>query len=319
MPKTKQGPSNRRPAGPGQAGRGGRPGQGRGRESAERRQTQAPSSRSTLAVWVAALVIVAVILAIVLVKVTGSSNNQAASRGVPSSDVISAVTRVPTSALAAAGTQATDVGAVKAITNAPELKASGLPEVFYAGAEYCPYCAAQRWAMIVSLSRFGTFSNLGTTESSTHQGEVFPGTQTFTFYGSSYSSKYLAFTPVEMQTNQFVGSNYTVLQTPTPEQQKLISSYDKPPYSSSSGGIPFIDYANKYVSTGAMYDPGILQGLDRSTIAGSLSDPSTPTAQSINATANMITAAVCKITGGQPGSVCETQVIQKAMSQLPTK
>jgi hypothetical protein len=311
--KTKQGASSRRPAG-GQGGRGGRP-PGAGRS----RTTEAPSHRSAIIAWVSALVVVAVILVIVIVKVTGSSNNQASGRGPVPADVLVAVTHVPLSALEAAGTSGTTPATIKAITNATPLTSNGKPELFYAGAEYCPYCAAQRWAMIVALSRFGTFSNLSTMQSSTQAGEPYPGTQTFTFHGSSYSSPYLVFTPVEMQTNQLSGGTYTTLETPTPAQQQLINTYDKAPYSSSTGGIPFIDYANKYVSSGAMYDPQILQNLSRETIAGSLSDPSTPTAQAINSTANMVTAAICKITNGQPGNVCNTQVIQKAISQLPNR
>ena len=33
---------------------------------------------------------------------------------------------------------------------------SGSPELFYYGAEYCPYCAAERWSVVIALSRFGT-------------------------------------------------------------------------------------------------------------------------------------------------------------------
>src|SRR5271170_3657702 len=32
--------------------------------------------------------------------------------------------------------------------------------VSYVGAEYCPYCAIQRWALLVALSKFGTFTSL---------------------------------------------------------------------------------------------------------------------------------------------------------------
>ena len=73
------------------------------------------------------------------------------------------------------------------------------------GAEYCPYCAAERWGMIVALSRFGTFTGLQTTHSAAKDGagnaEVYPNTATWTFVHSSYTSKYLTFTPVEMNTN----------------------------------------------------------------------------------------------------------------------
>ncbi len=51
--------------------------------------------------------------------------------------------------------------------NPPVNKATaGLPIVFYAGGEYCPYCAAERWSMVMALSRFGTFSNLTLMQSS---------------------------------------------------------------------------------------------------------------------------------------------------------
>jgi len=32
--------------------------------------------------------------------------------------------------------------------------------VSYVGGEYCPYCAIQRWALLVALSKFGSFTNL---------------------------------------------------------------------------------------------------------------------------------------------------------------
>ena len=59
------------------------------------------------------------------------------------------------------------------------------------GAEYCPYCAAERWALVMALSKFGTFTDLqGTTSSAT---DTNPSTPTFSFYGSTYTSKYLSF------------------------------------------------------------------------------------------------------------------------------
>ena len=75
--------------------------------------------------------------------------------------------------------------------------------VTYIGAEYCPFCAAERWALTVALSRFGTFSGLAGTHSSST--DVYPDTQTLSFYGSHYTSPYLDFQPVEETTNQPVG------------------------------------------------------------------------------------------------------------------
>ena len=43
----------------------------------------------------------------------------------------------------------------------------GKPGVLYIGAEFCPFCATERWAMVNALGRFGTFSGLKITNSST--------------------------------------------------------------------------------------------------------------------------------------------------------
>ena len=73
--------------------------------------------------------------------------------------------------------------------------------------------------MVVALSRFGTFSNLRTTTSAAD--DVYPSTPTFTFYGADYTSPYLAFSSVELESNVRSGGQYRALQTPTADQQQL--------------------------------------------------------------------------------------------------
>src|SRR3954447_25345884 len=41
----------------------------------------------------------------------------------------------------------------------------GKPQLLYIGAEYCSYCAPERWSLIAALSRFGQFGNLQPTKS----------------------------------------------------------------------------------------------------------------------------------------------------------
>ena len=182
--------------------------------------------------------------------------------------------------------------------------------MLYIGAEYCPYCAAERWAMIAALSRFGTFNGLSTIRSAARDGsgtaEPFPNTATWTFAKASYASKYLTFTPVEEFTNIPDSSTggYTTLQTPTAEQQALIQKYD----AANQGAIPFIDYGNKYMSVGASYDPGVLSGLSWSQIADDMRSPSSAVAKGVLGTANYATAAICGLTGDQPATVCTPAV-----------
>jgi hypothetical protein len=123
------------------------------------------------------------------------------------------------------------------------------------GAEYCPYCGTERWALVVALSRFGSFTGLHVIQSASD--DAFPNTQTFTFHGSGYRSAYVAFDAVELETN-----SYTKLDQPTPEQRRLMLTYDGKPFfnPSSTGGIPFIDFGGRYLVSGASFDPGVLQG-----------------------------------------------------------
>jgi hypothetical protein len=186
--------------------------------------------------------------------------------------------------------------------------ADGKPLITYIGAEYCPYCAAERWALAVALTRFGTFSNLSGTHSS--GADVYPDTQTLSFYGASYTSPYVDFQAVEEATNQEVDGTYQTLQTPTAAESSLLSADDP------DGSIPFVDIGNTYMITGASYSPQVLQGLTQTQIAAQLNDASSPVAQAIDGTANNITAAICKITGNQPASVCNSPAIAAIAKNL---
>jgi thiol-disulfide isomerase/thioredoxin len=201
------------------------------------------------------------------------------------------------------------VVAPSATGDSPILRdAAGKPVVTYIGAEYCPYCAAERWAIAVALSRFGTFSNLSATHSAAN--DVYPNTQTLSFYGSQYSSQYLDFQPVEEQTNQAVNGTYPTLQRPTAQQSNLLARFDQ------QGSIPFLDIANKYVVVGASYSPQVLAGLTQTQIAQQLGDPSSPVAQAIDGAANEITAAIVEVTGQQPTSVASSPVIASIAKSL---
>jgi Domain of unknown function (DUF929) len=261
---------------------------------------------------VAVLAIVAAILVAKALNKPGSGS--AGSGNIPvtgtalPAGVTSKVTGVPASTLDTVGTGSLSGGLpIKAISDKP-LTSGGKPEMLYIGAEFCPYCAAMRWSMAVALSRFGTLSPLHGMYSSSAAGEVDPHTATLTFYKSGYSSKYLVFTPVENET-----VTHAPLQNTTAAQQALWQKYD----SSANGlGYPFIDIGNKYVITGPLFDPAVLKGMSWSQIASALHDPSSTVAQAVNGAANVLTAAICKTTGGQPASVCTSTAVTKASAAL---
>ncbi|QMU74733.1 DUF929 domain-containing protein [Streptacidiphilus sp. PB12-B1b] len=255
------------------------------------------------------LVAVAVLIGVRLTRHTSttaagkSSSTVQAMSGTAPASLVAQVTGVSTATLDKVG--AGQVGQIPlAIKGAPALTSGGKPEVVYIGAEYCPYCAAERWPMIIALSRFGTFTNLGLTHSAS--GDVYPNTPTFSFHGAAYTSAYLSFSGVETNTNQPTANGYTTLDTPTAAQQQLLTTYDAAPYvsASSAGSIPFADLGGQFLISGASYSPQLLAGKTQQQVAAVLNDPASPITQAVDGTANALTTALCKLTGDKPATVC---------------
>jgi thiol-disulfide isomerase/thioredoxin len=258
--------------------------------------------------------VIAVVVAFVLASSNGNSsgsssgNTAAPPTGSALTSVLGQLTSVPAGTLDQVGAGTTSSNPTT-ITG-PALTSAGKPEMLYIGAEYCPYCAAERWAMIVALSRFGTFSGLAPIRSAAKDGggnaEPFPLTPTWTFAKATYTSPYLTFTPVEGYTNipDTATGFYTVLQPPTAAQQALLDKYD----AANQGAIPFIDYGNRFMSVGASYNPAILSGLTWAQIADDLHDPSSAVGKSVLGTANFATAAICSLTDNKPASACTSTV-----------
>jgi hypothetical protein len=282
----------------------------RGASPAKRTGPTRSSTRTALAavgaVGIAAAIIIVVGIARNPKAPPPTSRNDAA-------QAVNVVTTVPASALDRATVGAAVSPPLRLADGVPPLTQDGKPEVFYLGAEYCPYCAAQRWPLIIALSRFGTFDGLGSSFSSST--DVFPNTPTFTFHGATYSSPYLSFTGVE--TADTAGAP---LETPTAAQEALFGTYDAPPYTTQAGAIPFLMIGNRYVQIGASYQPDVLAGMSRLQIAQGLTDPqASPASNDILASADVMTAAICELTGGQPSDVCSSPGVTRAARSLPTR
>ena len=284
--------------------------------------------------WIAIGLVVVVVATLVIIKVTSSSSTSGSSVFTPSSaTVVSEVTKVPASTLDHVGVTSSvaPVSAPVPLSGAPALtgtSATGakLPEVFYLGAEYCPFCAAARWPLIVALSRFGSFKNLGDMESSTLPGEVYQGTPTFTFVKSTYTSKYLVFKSIEQYTNVYDPSAgfYTKLQNPTGTEAANFQTYDTSKYIpgmqvSQDHSIPYISIGNKYLVSGSSYTPATLSGQSRDQIAAGLANASSPVTSAILATANYLTAAMCTLTKNQPSTVCSSPGVAAAKKAMGIK
>ncbi len=231
---------------------------------------------------------------------------------VPAS-IMEAVAQVPPETWTKAGSK--DVRSLQAVPPT-SAGAADKPIVLYVGAEFCPYCASQRWALVAALSRFGTFSGL--TLSASSSTDSYPNTSTFSFHGSSFASEYVEFQSVELQGREEQGGKYPSLQTPTPDQLVLYRKYNAPPYTQSAGSIPFVLIGQRLMWAGTSVPPVVLEKKDWETVAAGLKNGETQEARYIIANANMLTAAICAQNGGRPADVCQNPGVLEAAKLLPT-
>ena len=263
-------------------------------------QQRAQVRRRLLLAGGSVAVVVALVLALVVVKLNQSPPKPQAAQ--TDARVAAEVASVPASTLNAVG--AGTATGLKPLSGVSELTANGKPEVLYMGGEFCPFCAAERWALATALSRFGTLSGVRFIHSSPTDGDI----PTLTFYKSSYTSKYLTFTPVEWYGEADDASTpfgHVYLQQPTAQEAALFARY-------AGGSIPFLDIANRYLLPQTQYSPEDLSGLTWAQIATDMQDPSSNVARDIDGAANTLTAAMCTLTHGQPGGVCNSAGVKAA-------
>jgi hypothetical protein len=129
----------------------------------------------------------------------------------------------------------------------------------------------------------------------------YPHTHGLSFLDASYQSPYVSFATVVFQDVQ--GHN---LERPSRRELRAMNSFDP------QGQTPALDVGGAYGFVNSGYDPGSLAHKTWSQIAGSLADPHNPIARHIDGLANLFTAAICKVTKGQPSSVCTSSGVRAA-------
>jgi hypothetical protein len=141
---------------------------------------------------------------------------------------------------------------------------------------------------------------------------VYPRTPTLSFCKSRYASKYLAFVPVEWygeKTDPRTPFGHAYLQHPTAQQAALFTRY-------AGGSVPFVDIGNRYLVPQAQYLPSALAHMNWAQVAAAMRDPASLVGKDIYGAANMITAAICKLTHSQPRSVCASPGVAAASRSL---
>lgn len=264
--------------------------------------------------WISVMAAVAALIVVSYFIVAASFDPNAKYIGEPvGAGVMNALTGVSASTLTTVGAPSNVIAPV-AVSGSP-LTSGGKTVVLYIGGDFCPYCAAERWSLIVALSQFGNFSGLQYMLSSST--DVNKNSPTFTFSSSTYSSKYVVFQGVE----EYDRSG-NLRQQLTTQQSSLLAQYDTCSVTGKSGSIPFVDIGNQYVlNCGAQFNPSCnpatplcMSGKNWTAISSQLDNPNNPITQVIVGSANYLITAICKADGGHPSSVCDQAYANQTLS-----
>ena len=208
------------------------------------------AGRSRAAMFAWAAVALDVVAVVVLVNVYSASSKKSTRLDAQpvSPAVLAEVTHVPTSVFnKVGGGLVSDMHMPALLSGQPPLRYTRTPGMLALLGAYCPFCAAERWAIITSFSRFGTFSGSKTMQSPTT--DIDPAAQTFTFATATSTSKY--FTPKleEIFGRDKPTGTQTPLEKMTTHEAQLAVEYDHAPTAPAGSGnsIPFVDYGNKVI------------------------------------------------------------------------
>jgi hypothetical protein len=266
-------------------------------------QQRTDRKRNLLMAGGGVLVVVVVIGGIVFAGLSSKKSSPAIHPVVAASDTVTNAITAVVPLTSTAPDLSTVTGPPKPLTGAALTSTSGKPEVLYIGAEFCPYCGVTRWPLAIALSRFGTLSNLETTYSAAND-SAGPNTPTLDFRHATYKSDYIDFDGIEYEDGA-----QKVIATLTTEEASLFKNV---------GGetFPFIDFGGKWAQTSTAYPTATLAGLTPDAVAAQLTNSSGKIGSTIQADADVFTAAICSMDGGKPASVCTAAGVTTATTAL---
>jgi len=170
-------------------------------QQAKTRKVRRTVRRSLNPWWYIGPILAVIVIIVGVFIYLANQQGNVATTGVTDPTVLQQVTHVSPALLSQVGTADVKNNFQAVKQKQPILLGpTGKPEIFYYGAEFCPLCAAERWGVVVALSRFGTFTKLPEIASSPN--DSYPNTATFSFYKSSYTSSYINFVSVEAEDGQ---------------------------------------------------------------------------------------------------------------------
>lgn len=189
------------------------------------------------------------------------------------------------------------------VTNEPLKMPGGKSLVFFMGAGFCPFCAAERWAIVNALSNFGRWEGLVETTSADHD-EKYLDIPTVSFARAKYESEYIEFVGRET-----ADRNFEPLQEIDEKDYEILDAFNPDQI------IPFLLIDGQFMQVGTGYSPQILEGMDHAKVRTELANPASPVGKAMKVEIDNITALICKSIGGR-GGACNSDNIKSLVVKI---
>jgi len=185
---------------------------------------------------------------------------------------------------------------------------SGKPLVFFLGAGFCPFCAAERWSVAEALKNFGSWQRLPE-DYSAERDEKYLNLPTLNLATALYSSEFIEFLSIET-----ADRNFNPIENANDDPYGLIENHNPDQI------VPFTLVDGQFMQAGTGYSPKLLEGLNHMKVREQILDPQSALGSSIKTEANFITALICFVLRNTMiPSTCNEDHIKVLLDQILAK
>src|SRR5208282_1469894 len=177
--------------------------------------------------------------------------------------------------------------------------------VFFMGAEYCPHCAAERWAIVRALQKFGQWSELNQTTSAARK-EKFLNLPTYDFTEATYTSLHVEFVARETKDREF-----KPLQRLSKNEEELVRKYNP------KKQIPFLLIGGRFMQVGSGFTPKIFIGHTFRQTQSELKKNESEIRRIIDEEASKIAGLLC--VSGLPPELCRETGLAELVAQANSR
>jgi hypothetical protein len=184
-------------------------------------------------------------------------------------------------------------------------KRNGKLLVFFMGAEYDPFSAAERWAVVRALQKFGQWNGLKQTMSAARD-EPFLNLPTYDFTEATYTSAHIEFVARELKDREF-----KPLQKLLKTEEKFVRKFNP------EKEIPYLLVGGRFMQIGAGFTPKIFIGHTFRQTETELKKIESDIRKTIDAEGNIIAALLC-VSGLLP-ELCKETGVAELVAQAKVK